>query len=116
VAQVLKDIWAGHISVHDAKRSAAREGWRERHGYFDGLWWKGSNPTEQLGFVEGYTTCHNRELRKAKPLEFQPANYVQLISAWYTPAGDESVVAHHQAEKIADVLLRFSEHAGSASR
>jgi hypothetical protein len=115
VAQVLKDIWAGHISVPEAKHAAAGQGWRERHGYFDGLWWKGSNSTEQLGFVEGYVACHG-EQRKAKPLQFQPASYVQSISAWYAAPGDESVAAQRRAEKIGDVLLRFTAQAGSSTR
>jgi hypothetical protein len=112
VAQVLKDIWAGHISVPEAQHAAAGEGWRQRHGYFDGLWWKGSSSTEQQGFVEGYVACHN-EQKKAKLLQLQPANYVQSVSAWYAAPGDESVAAQRRAEKIADVLLRFTEHAGS---
>lgn len=109
VAQVLKDIWSGHISVPEAKRAAAGEGWRERHGYFDGLWWKGSSPTEQLGFVEGYITCHNTEHRKAQPLRLPAASYVQSITAWYAMPGDESLAAQHRAEKVGDVLLRFTQ-------
>jgi hypothetical protein len=115
VADVLKDIWAGHIPVYEAKRAAPGEGWRARHGYFDGLWWKGSSSAEQLGFVEGYVACHNREQRKAKPLQLEPPRYVELLSAWYAPS-DESVAAQHQAEKIADVLLRFGERTAAASR
>jgi len=109
VAQVLKDIWSGHISVPEAKRAAVGQGWRERHGYFDGLWWKGSSPTEQLGFVEGYITCHNTEHRKAQPLRLPAASYVQSITAWYAMPGDESLAAQHRAEKVGDVLLRFTQ-------
>jgi hypothetical protein len=109
VAQVLKDIWSGHIPVPEAKRAAAGEGWRERHGYFDGLWWKGSSPTEQLGFVEGYITCHNTEHRKEQPLRLPAASYVQSITAWYAMPGDESLAAQHRAEKVGDVLLRFTQ-------
>jgi hypothetical protein len=115
VAEVLKDIWAGHVPVHESKHASPGEGWRERHGYFDGTWWKGSNNTEQLGFVEGYIACHG-EQRKAKPLQLEPEKYAERLSAWYTPGGDESVAAQHQAEKIADVLSRFSGPPGSARR
>jgi len=65
VAQVLKDIWAGHISVPGTKHADAGEGWRERHGYFDGLWWKGSTNTEQLGFVEGYIAPARSSVRRS---------------------------------------------------
>lgn len=115
VAQVLKDIWSGHVSVPEAKHAAAGQGWRERHGYFDGLWWKGSSPTEQLGFVEGYIACHNTEHRKVQPLRLPAASYVQSINAWYAIPGDESVAAQRRAEKVGDVLLRFTR-TGSPSR
>lgn len=115
VAQVLKDIWSGHVSVPEAKHAAAGQGWRERHGYFDGLWWKGSSPTEQLGFVEGYIACHNTEHRKVQPLRLPAVSYVQSINAWYAMAGDESVAAQRRAEKVGDVLLRFTQ-TGSPSR
>jgi hypothetical protein len=115
VAQVLKDIWSGHVSVPEAKHAAAGQGWRERHGYFDGLWWKGSSPTEQLGFVEGYIACHNTEHRKVQPLRLPAASYVQSINAWYAMPGDESVAAQRRAEKVGDVLLRFMQ-TGSPSR
>lgn len=114
-AHVLKDVWAGHISVHDATRPALGEGWRERHGYFDGTWWKGSNNAEQLGFVEGYIACHNSEIRNAKPLPLEPEKYVEMLSAWYAP-GNETVAAQHQAEKIADVFQRFIAPTRSAHR
>ena len=109
VAQVLKDIWSGHVSVPEAKHAAVGQGWRERHGYFDGLWWKGSSPTEQLGFVEGYIACHNTEHRKVQPLRLPAASYVQSINTWYAMPGDESVAAQRRAEKVGDVLLRFTQ-------
>ena len=114
VAQVLKDIWSGHIPVHEAQHVTPGEGWRERHGYFDGLWWKGSSSVEQLGFVEGYLACHNLERRHAQPLPLSPSRYVELLNAWYHPGGDESVVAQHQADKIAAVLLRYSGRSTAA--
>lgn len=116
VPLVLRDIWSGHVNVAETRHVVAGEGWRQRHGYFDGLWWKGSNSAEQLGFVEGYAACHNTELRKAKPLTLEPEKYVSLLSGWYTPGGDDALVAQHQGAKIADVLQRFAEASGGASR
>jgi hypothetical protein len=114
-AHVLKDVWDGHISVHNASHAAPGEGWRERHGYFDGTWWKGSNNAEQLGFVEGYVACHNSELRNAKPLPLDSEKYVEMLSDWYAPS-DETVAAQHQAEKISDVFQRFLSPTRSARR
>ena len=115
VAQVLRDIWAGHVSVPYAKQALPGGGWRERHGYFDGLWWKGSSNPEQLGFVEGYATCFSSEHRKARAFSLEPEKYVSLLTAWYSLNGDESFAARRQAEKIADVLPRFS-NAGLVSK
>jgi len=116
VGQVLKDIWSGHTSVPGARHAGAREGWRERHGYFDGLWWKGSSSTEQLGFVEGYIACHGTEHRKARQFQLSPASYVQSINGWYASPADETVAAQRRAEKIEDVLLRFNAKASTSGR
>jgi hypothetical protein len=66
---------------------------REAHGYYDGLWWKGSGPDGRVGFIEGYLAClPNRE----KLFPNAPAKYVQLIDTWYK--------THSEDEKIAVVL------------
>lgn len=115
-AHVLKDVWTGHITVHDSTRPAPGAGWRERHGFFDGTWWKGSSSAEQLGFVEGYVACHNSESRKPKLLTLEPDKYVEMLSAWYSSDGDDSVAAQHRAEKIADVFQRLNATTRSAHR
>lgn len=112
---VLKDVWDGHVSVHTARHPLRGEGWRERHEYFDGTWWKGSNAAEQLGFVEGYVACHNSETRNPKLLTLEPDKYVEMLSAWYA-AADETVAAQHQAEKMSDVFQRFLSPTRSARR
>ena len=54
VAEILKEI-----SQTGKPRPVAKGGevWTEPHGYYDGLWWRGSWPMEQLGYVEGYLAC-----------------------------------------------------------
>lgn len=110
VAEVLKEIWSGHLPVRGEERAQPGEGWRDRHGFFDGAWWKGSNPVERLGFVEGYTTCVNEPKNKSRTLQLTPAQYVQWVDRWYTITGDDEVTAQRQAVKVADVLMRVGNH------
>lgn len=109
-AEVLKDIWSGHIPVTGAEKAQPGQGWRVRHGFFDGGWWKGSNAAERLGFIEGYTTCVNSGKNKAAHLQLSPSAYVQWVDLWYAGGGDQEVAAQRQGVKISDVLLRVGNH------
>jgi hypothetical protein len=115
-AKVLQVVWSGHIVVRGSKPAREGEGWRERHGFLDGGWWKGSNPSEQLGFVEGYVACHNAEERKQPPLRHLPSLYVSQVSSWYDQAGDEDAVAQRRATKIQEVLTRLDMPAVAGKR
>jgi hypothetical protein len=115
-AEVLKDIWSGHIPVRGAEKAQPGEGWRARHGFFDGGWWKGSNAAERLGFIEGYTTCVNSAKNKAAHLQLPPSAYVQWVDLWYAGGGDGEVSAQRQGVKVTDVLLRVGNHPASEGR
>lgn len=70
----------------------------DRHGYYDGLWWRGGGPKdEQIGFVEGYISCLP-DGRAMFPASYMI--YVNNINKWYE--------RHSDREKIADVLYRFA--------
>ena len=113
VPEVLKEIWSGHIPVRGAEKAQLGEGWRDRHGFFDGAWWKGSNPAERLGFIEGYITCINEAKKKSTALQLEPEQYVQWVDHWYAITGDDEVTAQRQAVKVADVLVRVGNHPSS---
>jgi hypothetical protein len=115
-AKVLQDVWSGHINVRGSKPAREGEGWRERHGFLDGGWWKGSNPSEQLGFVEGYVTCHNAEQKHQPPLRHLPSMYVSQVSYWYDQPGDDDAVAQRRATKIQEVLTRIEMPAVAGKR
>lgn len=106
-AKVLKDLWNGHVMVRAAQPARPGDGWRERHGFLDAAWWKGSNPAEKLGFIEGYVTCHNAEERREAALKHLPSWYVAQVSDWYDQPADEDVMAQRRATKIRDVLTRL---------
>ena len=106
VGEVLKDMWSGHYKMTGAERAQPGQGWRDRHGFFDGGWWKGSNSTERLGFVEGYTSCINSGKNKQASLQLAPQQYVRWVDRWYAGGGDAETESQRQAVKIRDVLMR----------
>ena len=91
------------------------EVWNERHGHFDGNYWRqafaAGGTQEQLGFVEGYVTCSNhRPTAQDSTFSATPADYVRRINQWYefdTTTGDMN--SARESAKIADVLLRFRD-------
>lgn len=81
----------------------------EKHGYYDGLWWKGGDPKgAQLGFMEGYRSC----LPNGRSIFPQPyEKYVDQITKWYNRSEDPE----NEYEKIVDVLNRFASKQKEAS-
>lgn len=97
---------------------------RGPHGGDDGLYWRQMSAREgpelrQLGFIEGYLSCHvelsgNKRAMFSKP----PADYVTLISEWYGFHRDtDDIDARRESSAIADVLYKFRDRpAGSKGR
>jgi hypothetical protein len=86
------------------------EKYSEKHGYFDGEYWRTSEPEHQLWFIEGYLDCWRKEgLRSAK--FSKPANWYQgRISEWYGTTGDPAAYRDdRREEKIANVLWRYRD-------
>lgn len=80
------------------------EVWREPHGFYDGLWWKQSEPKEQIGYLEGYCSCYSHDVRRP-PARFskRAAEYQELITQYYNHP------KHSEDDKIAYVLYRFRD-------
>ncbi len=80
------------------------EEWKEPHGYYDGLWWRGSSASEQLGYIEGYLSCYASEIA-SPPATFSKSahEYVALMNAY--------VKGHAKSddEKVAYILHRFRD-------
>lgn len=115
-ARVLRDVWGGHIALRDATPTHAGLGWRERHGFLDGFWWQGSNGAEELGFIEGYVTCHNSEETHEAPMREPAGAYVTQVARWYDQPGDPAAVAQRRATKISEVMTRLRAPAQNATR
>jgi hypothetical protein len=81
----------------------------ERHGTYDGDFWRQLNPSGRVAFVRGYTVC--RSLYLATRFSATPEGYAQMISIWYgLSSRDESELNEKTAnEKIGDVLVRLRD-------
>lgn len=67
------------------------EVYTNRHGYYDGLWWKGASGDEQLGYVEGYLVCLKRPATNSESQRTTIA-----ISNWYGqhPSKEDRAIAY----------------------
>jgi hypothetical protein len=95
--------------AHEAvvpEHPGAGESWPEKHGYFDGEFWRQIGPSGRLGFVSGYFECHRLEHVGSNVQPRCPTWYVAAISDWYGVRGDDpSEVRNDRVDtKIADVI------------
>lgn len=81
------------------------ETWNEAHGYYDGTWWRGGDVREQLGFIEGYLSCHAHYVAGKTGVTFSkpPSEYRALIDTYM--AGS----SRRDDEKLASILSRFQD-------
>jgi hypothetical protein len=89
---------------------AGGEKYPEKHGYFDGEFWRKAEADEQEAFVAGYLACwHSMGLGVAK--YSRGATWYQArISGWYGTSGDSTRYRpDRRAAKIADALLMFRD-------
>jgi hypothetical protein len=107
------------IRVTDLQRRAGKtlqggEVWTERHGYWDGQWWREATATERLGFVEGYLACFAQTGKHAGGGFSKPTSeYVSEINGWYKlDVVNGNVDAKRIDAKIADVLVKFQDQLG----
>lgn len=94
------------------KAPAGGDVWHDRHGYFDGTYWRQAFATggieAQRGFVEGYLAC-DEQVRHRRHVGTQStaSDYVTRINRWYRfdpESGD--VDSTREKAKIADVLAK----------
>lgn len=80
------------------------EVWTEKHGFFNGQYWREMGAAERTAFIEGYLACY-REHLPSRPERFARSaeTYAGEISQWFG-AG-----ATHEDAAIADVLYRFAD-------
>ena len=95
-----------------SKEPGGGDTWTERHGYWDGQWWREGSPADRLGFVEGYVACYARAKNATADFRRQPGDYAKLISQWYRLNEETADIdPARETDKIADVLFRFADRA-----
>ena len=106
VVEVLKQINRGpsNTAGQDRKKKA-----RERHGSYDGDYWRQSSHAARTGFVQGYILCRSKYLNEKFPMQVE--NYVKAISQWYGVSDtDESEMNVKTADdKVGDVLIKLKK-------
>lgn len=82
----------------------------EKHGIFNGDYWRVSTPEHRLGFVEGYLECREAIGKRGARFTRPPEQYREEISRWYEARSESPVVRTKRGdEKIADVLERLAD-------
>lgn len=97
------------------KSSDAGEKWPEKHGIFDGDYWRQSLPEHRVGFVSGFLACYRNLSKKTASFSKSEVAYVSEVSRWYgVKEDDPSEINEKRVDtKIADVLFRFKDAARS---
>jgi len=113
VASVMKLVWRRYKGYREPARPEEGEVWPEKHGFFDGLYWRQGKPAERVGFVEGLVACFNSEARSDKKFSQEPSAYVRYLDDWYEKAYQQArrkaSNVDLRATKIMDVFLQFAD-------
>jgi len=91
---------------HSADRGPELHG--EKHGIFDGDYWRQITPSGRLGFVEGYTACRSSEPNQKRFAAHSATWYVGQISETYRLTPDNDIDDSRASKKIATII---QEHA-----
>ena len=104
VTQVLETI--------AAKRGTKPNGNRgEKHGIFDGEYWRQALPSQRIGFIQGFLECQRKDGKAVAKFSRSDDWYVAQISQWYGVKEDDPAEINEKREskKIADVLYTFKD-------
>jgi len=103
--QLVTEVWKKLQPEPSASTHAPDgESWKNAHWYLNGLWWRQSSETEQLGFLEGYRWCMRSCVKsKSQSYSHPDGYYVAKITEFLKahPKGDD--------ESVASILLRYRD-------
>ena len=104
VLEVAFEVSKAGVTPHVA---SGGESWRERHGYFDGEYWRQSDDSERQAFVSGYLACRAKYLHLTTDVPI--AVIVSKISKWYriNPENVSDIDPQRSNDKIGDLLDRI---------
>ena len=111
VIVVIRQLYATGKLKH-RKPDYTGEYYPEKHGIFDGEYWRQLHfENVLLRFIEGYLVCQ-REFKKPEASFSREAKwYVKQISEWYGVRSDDpgKINEERYQDKIADVLYRLKD-------
>jgi hypothetical protein len=92
-------------------KSGEGETYSEKHGIFDGEYWRQLSDDERLGFIEGYVACQKQYNKPAASFSHEARWYVAQISGWYGIRADDpsEISEKRSSKKIADALFLFKD-------
>ena len=98
--------------VKKDKTGKNREGgekYPEKHGIFDGEYWRQSTPDHRLGFLDGYKECQLKRGHPTAVSRHDSAWYASQISLWYGVKADDpgEINARRSNRKIANVISQL---------
>lgn len=95
------------VAKNPPKTNSSGEQYSQKHGIFDGEYWRIMMPDERLGFVEGYIRCRT-SITPTSTFSKKPELYVSEISKWYRIKQDE-IDPSRESIPIATVLYKFRD-------
>ena len=97
------------LSSHSADRGPELN--TERHGIFDGDYWRQITPSGRAGFVEGYIACRtSKPGQKQKRFAAHSATwYVGQISGTYRLTPDHDIDDSRASKKIATIIQEHTK-------
>lgn len=106
VAEVIPQVGKRIVSQEEKRTEPI-----EKHTFYDGDYWRQSQPPHRFGFVQGFLQCY-RSI-PTKKMRFSKADdwYTSEISKWYGVKEDDpaEINPKREAKKIADVLYLFKD-------
>jgi hypothetical protein len=90
----------------------------EKHGVFDGEYWRQSPPEHRAGFVDGFLDCYLRLPSKSAGFSQTHGAYVSEISRWYGVNEDDPsrINEKRSGAKVANVLFQFQDRVTNQPR
>lgn len=91
----------------------AGEQYPEKHGIFDGDYWRQITPSGRIGFVEGYLACRNAE-HETRQFSARSADwYVSQIDGTYRLTREGDIDDSRASKKIATIIQDLSSQSDS---
>jgi hypothetical protein len=98
------------LALGAASRSTdpAGERYPEKHGIFDGDYWRQITQSGRIGFVEGYLACRTSGIEKRQFAAHTAAWYVSQIDRTYRLTPEDGEDENDASKKIASIIQKLT--------